>query len=333
VLTMKRLESMGGWRSTWQRPGWAASSSLLHLLLVGVLILLQPATDAPKAGLRVRLVEEPQAPPSIEASQPVRAPAPPPKSPLVVRRIARRLASGRVPPHATLPDEISIARVAPATPPTPPAAPVEVAPPAPPRTAHEAEGGGRMPRVVEEADGHAGGGRGAADGSGGSFASGAPERFSGVFLIPSAGRGTGLAGTGDGAIADPGGNGTGPGRGGAGEGNGAGAARGGAASLGGAGARGGTGAGAADLLQVIRQKIEREHARVYPETARRKGMEGTVEVRFRIAGDGSVEAVEVVRSSGHPLLDEISTQTVRRAGPYPVLAGWIRIPLSYRLDR
>jgi periplasmic protein TonB len=62
-------------------------------------------------------------------------------------------------------------------------------------------------------------------------------------------------------------------------------------------------------------------------------MEGTVEVRFRIAGDGSVEAVEVVRSSGHPLLDEISTQTVRRAGPYPVLAGWIRIPLSYRLDR
>ena len=190
-----------------------------------------------------------------------------------------------------------------------------------------------MPRVVEEAGGHAGGGRGAADGSGGSLASGAPERFSGAFLISSAGSGTGLAGTGNGAAADSGGNGTGPGRGGAGEGGGAGAARGGVASLGGAPGRGGTGAGVADLLRAIRQKIEHEHAKVYPETARREGIQGTVEVRFRIAGDGSVEAVEVVRSSGHRLLDETSTQTVRRAGPFPVLAGWIRIPLSYRLDR
>jgi len=330
---MKRLEFMGGWRSTWQRPGWAASSCLFHLLLVGVLILLQPAAYAPKAALRVRLVEEPQAPPSIEASQPARAPAPPPKPPSVVRRTARLLASGRVPPLAILPDEISIARVAPATLPTPPAVPVDVAPPAPPRAAHEAEGEGRMPRVVEGAGGHAGGGRGAADGSGGSLTSGAPERFSGAFLISSAGSGTGLAGTGDGAAADSGGKGIGPGRGGAGEGNGPGAARGGVARLGGTGVRGGTGEGAADLLRAIRQKIEHEHAKVYPEAARREGIQGTVEVRFRIAGDGSVEAIEVVRSSGHRLLDETSTQTVRRAGPFPVLAGWIRIPLSYRLDR
>jgi TonB family protein len=300
-------------------------------LLVGVLFLLQPATDAPKAGLHVRLVEEPQAYPSIEESQPARAPAPPPKSPSVVRRMARLHASGMVPPHATLPDEISIARVAAAASPTSPATPVDIASPVPPRAAHEAEGEGRMPRVVEEDAGHAGGGRDAADGSSGSLASGAPERFSGVFLIPIAGSGTGLAGTGDGGAADLGGNGTGPGRGGAGEGNGAGAARGGVASLGGAPGRGGTGVAVADLLRVIRQKIE--HAKVYPETARREGIQGTVEVRFRIAGDGSVEAVEVVRSSGHRLLDETSAQTVRRAGPYPVLAGWIRIPLSYRLDR
>jgi protein TonB len=89
----------------------------------------------------------------------------------------------------------------------------------------------------------------------------------------------------------------------------------------------------ADLLRVIRQKIEREHARAYPETAGRKEREGTVELRFRIAPDGSVETIEVVRSSGHRLLDEASAQTVRRAGPYPPVAGWIRIPLSYRLDQ
>ena len=330
---MKRLEFMGGWRSTWQRPGWAASSCLLHLLLVGVLILLQPATDAPKAGLRVRLVEEPQAPPSVEASQPVRTPAAPPKPLSVARRTARRLAGGRVPPRAIESDEVSIARVAPVTPPTPPAAPADVAPPAPLRAALEAEGEGQRSRAVEESGGHAGGGRGAAGGPAGPLASGAPERFSGAFLVSSAGSGAGLAGTGNGAAVDSGANGTGPGRGGAGEGNGPGAARGGVASLGGAPGRGGTGAGVAELLRAIRQKIEHEHAKVYPETARREGIQGTVEVRFRIAGDGSVEAVEVVRSSGHRLLDETSTQTVRRAGPYPVLAGWIRIPLSYRLDR
>jgi protein TonB len=87
----------------------------------------------------------------------------------------------------------------------------------------------------------------------------------------------------------------------------------------------------ADHLGTIRRQIEQ--AKVYPDAARREGMQGTVELRFRIAGDGSVEAIEVVRSSGHRLLDEASAQTVRRAGPYPVLAGWIRIPLSYRLDR
>ena len=330
---MKRLEFVGGWRSTWQRPGWAASSCLLHLLLVGVLILLQPNADVPKAGLRVRLVEEQQVPPSVGALQPVRPPAAPPKSPLVARRMARQPASGRVPLPAIEPDEVSIARVAPATLPTLPAAPVDVAPPALPPPAHEAEGEGRAPRVVEEAGGHAGGWRGAAGGSGGPPASGAPERIPGAFLISSAGSGTGLAGSGSGAAADSGGKGIGPGRGGAGEGNGTGVARGGVASLGGAPGRGDTGAGAADLRRAIRQKIEHEHAKAYPEAAHWEGIEGTVEVRFRIAGDGSVEAVEVVRSSGSPVLDELSVQTIHRAGPYPVVAEWVRISLVYRLDQ
>jgi protein TonB len=67
--------------------------------------------------------------------------------------------------------------------------------------------------------------------------------------------------------------------------------------------------------------------------ARREGLQGTAELRFRIAADGSVEAVEILRSSGHQLLDEIALQTVRRAGPYPFYDGWLRIPLEYRLDR
>jgi TonB family protein len=58
-----------------------------------------------------------------------------------------------------------------------------------------------------------------------------------------------------------------------------------------------------------------------------------VDLRFRIAAEGSVEAVQILRSSGSRILDEASEQTIRRAAPYPVVWGWIRLPLSYRLDR
>jgi TonB family protein len=92
----------------------------------------------------------------------------------------------------------------------------------------------------------------------------------------------------------------------------------------------GAGSGLADLLRAIRQQIER--AKVYPESARRDGARGTVEVRFRIAPDGSVERTEIVRSSGSRHLDEASERTIRQAAPYPPVAGWIRIPMSYSLQ-
>jgi protein TonB len=82
---------------------------------------------------------------------------------------------------------------------------------------------------------------------------------------------------------------------------------------------------------VIQRRIE--GAKIYPDAARRKGLEGTADVRFRIGPDGSAQAVEVVRSSGHPELDEAARQTIHRAAPFPVIQGRIRIPLSYRLDR
>jgi protein TonB len=91
------------------------------------------------------------------------------------------------------------------------------------------------------------------------------------------------------------------------------------------------GAGVEDLLRIIRRRIE--HAKVYPDTARREGLQGTAEIRFRIGPDGSVATVEVVRSSGHALLDDVSAETVRRAAPFPLIPGWIRIPLAYRLDQ
>ncbi|HSD50633.1 MAG TPA: energy transducer TonB [Candidatus Methylomirabilis sp.] len=83
-------------------------------------------------------------------------------------------------------------------------------------------------------------------------------------------------------------------------------------------------------LQTIRRRIH--EARTYPEVARRQGIEGTVELRFRIGADGSVLAMEILQSSGSRTLDEAAEQTIRRAAPYPPVSGWIRLPLSYRLD-
>jgi protein TonB len=85
------------------------------------------------------------------------------------------------------------------------------------------------------------------------------------------------------------------------------------------------------LLRAIRRQIE--GSKTYPEAARREGIQGTVDLRFRIGPDGSVEALEILRSSGSRVLDEASKHTILRAAPYPRVSGWIRLPLSYRLDQ
>jgi TonB family protein len=98
---------------------------------------------------------------------------------------------------------------------------------------------------------------------------------------------------------------------------------------GGAGRRGGSGRGGADWHQLLRDRIEQ--TKRYPAEARRQGIEGTAEVEFQVARDGSVTEVVVVRSSGFPILDHASVETIRRAVPLPAIPGTIRIAISYRL--
>ncbi|MGH7381643.1 MAG: TonB family protein [Candidatus Methylomirabilales bacterium] len=98
---------------------------------------------------------------------------------------------------------------------------------------------------------------------------------------------------------------------------------------GGPGRGSGSGRGGIGWRQLLRDRIER--AKQYPPEARRQGMEGTAEVEFQVAKDGSVKEVMVVRSSGFPLLDHASMETIRRAAPLPVFPGTIRVAISYRL--
>jgi TonB family protein len=102
---------------------------------------------------------------------------------------------------------------------------------------------------------------------------------------------------------------------------------------------GGTGDGGAKTakegsyaaISEIRAAIER--AKRYPLFARKRGMEGTVAAEFSINARGLPENVTIKRSSGFAILDSAAKETILRAAPFPVFAGKIEIPITFRLRR
>jgi protein TonB len=80
---------------------------------------------------------------------------------------------------------------------------------------------------------------------------------------------------------------------------------------------------------AIQTAIER--TKNYPRLARERGIEGEVRLRFRLDSSGSVEAVEVVKSSGYEILDSASIRAVYSAAPMPSVQGWIEVPIAYVL--
>lgn len=77
----------------------------------------------------------------------------------------------------------------------------------------------------------------------------------------------------------------------------------------------------------------------YPPMAARQGWEGTVTLRVRVLANGSVDTVEVQRSSGRKVLDDEAVRTVKKwsfspskRGDTPV-DGWATVPLEFKLDQ
>ncbi len=77
---------------------------------------------------------------------------------------------------------------------------------------------------------------------------------------------------------------------------------------------------------------------VYPESARRAGIQGTTLLRIRIEADGHVSDVSVQRSAGHQSLDEAAADAVRRwrfdpavnsSGP---VSMWAVVPVEFRIS-
>ncbi len=91
-------------------------------------------------------------------------------------------------------------------------------------------------------------------------------------------------------------------------------------------------------LAGVRARIEA--AKRYPRWARRRGIQGEVDLRFRLGPDGRLLGAEVKRSSGAKVLDQAAVEAVRRAAPFPPAppgvvrsSVWLEVRLAFVLTR
>jgi len=89
-----------------------------------------------------------------------------------------------------------------------------------------------------------------------------------------------------------------------------------------------------DWENTLRNKIVSAHA--YPRAALKDGIEGTVKIRLQFAGDGGVEGVQIVETSGHKLLDKNALQLALHLKDIPALPKGNKkmslvIPLTFKI--
>jgi protein TonB len=75
----------------------------------------------------------------------------------------------------------------------------------------------------------------------------------------------------------------------------------------------------AQYIEDWRVKVERIGNLNYPEEARRQQLFGKLQLSVSIRADGSIENLEVSRSSGHRILDAAAMRIVKLAAPYSPL--------------
>ncbi len=80
----------------------------------------------------------------------------------------------------------------------------------------------------------------------------------------------------------------------------------------------------AQYVEDWRIKVERYGNLNYPEIARERKIFGSLQLSVSIRADGSVDSIEVSRSSGQPILDAAAQRIVRLASPFSPLPADIR---------
>jgi protein TonB len=66
-------------------------------------------------------------------------------------------------------------------------------------------------------------------------------------------------------------------------------------------------------------RVERVGNLNYPDEARRQGLYGELVLTVGLNRDGSIKSMDVIKSSGHKLLDDAAQRIVRLAAPFPSL--------------
>jgi len=78
---------------------------------------------------------------------------------------------------------------------------------------------------------------------------------------------------------------------------------------------------------------------VYPEQARRRGWEGTVQLRVQLDANGIVQGVTILQSSGYSVLDQAAASQISRWRFKPSLhngtpqPSTLRVPVKFRLEK
>ena len=69
-------------------------------------------------------------------------------------------------------------------------------------------------------------------------------------------------------------------------------------------------------VEAWRQKVEKVGNQNYPEAAKNLKLYGQLQMTVSIKADGSIDSIEINRSSGHKILDEAAKHIVEMAAPY-----------------
>jgi protein TonB len=85
----------------------------------------------------------------------------------------------------------------------------------------------------------------------------------------------------------------------------------------------------AERLAIIRERIQ--SVLEYPPLARLRESAGDTLVRFEIDHTGVAREIQVVRSSGYPLLDVSAVRAVENAEPLPWVYGPLEVPVRFEL--
>ena len=95
-------------------------------------------------------------------------------------------------------------------------------------------------------------------------------------------------------------------------------------------------------VTMIPPRIDREHSNItpdYPLTSKRLGEEGRVLVSVLILANGSVEEVQVLKSSGYPRLDSAAVEHVQRDWRFvparlngEAIAAWGRFGVTFQIQ-